>query len=225
MKVFVGYDTKQDIVYRVCRSSILKNIDAEVIPLKQQDLREQGIYIRDIDPLSSTEFTFTRFLIPHITNYQGWALFVDCDFLFIENIANLFKLAKDEYAVMVVKHNYIPISEIKMHNQKQMLYPRKNWSSLILWNCSHASNRTLTKDIVNSQTGSYLHGFKWLNDCEIGEIDVEWNWLVNWYHNPVNGLPKAIHYTEGGPWLKEYEDCEYANLWIEEYNKLLGKTQ
>ena len=221
MKVYIGYDSSQDIAYQVCKSSILKYTNVEVIPLVQQNLRERGIYTRDIDPLSSTEFTFTRFLVPYLNEYKDWAMFVDSDFLFTEDISNLFKLANEEYAVMVVKHNYNPESSIKMNNKQQLLYPRKNWSSLILWNCGHPSNIKLSTQIVNEKSGSYLHRFNWLDDSEIGELDLRWNWLVNWHTESTNGIPKAIHYTEGGPWLENYKNCEYADLWISEKNRML----
>ena len=224
MKVYIGYDTSQDIAYQVCKSSILKYTDVEIIPLVQQHLREQGIYTREVDPLSSTEFTFTRFLVPFLNDYKDWAIFVDSDFLFTEDISNLFKVASDEFAVMVVKHNYNPDSNIKMDNKKQFLYPRKNWSSLILWNCGHPSNIALSTQTVNEKSGSYLHRFNWLNDNEIGDIDLRWNWLVNWYTS-TDEVPKAIHYTEGGPWLENYKNCEYANLWIDEKNRMLKEIQ
>ena len=221
MKVYIGYDTSQDIAYQVCKSSILKYTNVEIIPLVQQNLRDQGIYTRDIDPLSSTEFTFTRFLVPYLNGYKDWAIFVDSDFLFTEDISNLFKVADEKFAVMVVKHNYNPESSIKMNDKKQFLYPRKNWSSLILWNCSHPSNRKLSIKSVNKESGSYLHRFNWLDNNEIGEIDLRWNWLVNWHTESKDGIPKAIHYTEGGPWLENYKNCEYADLWTSEKNRML----
>lgn len=224
MKIFIGYDTKQDTAYQVCRSSLLKNVNAEISPLNQNDLRSQKIYTREVDALSSTEFTFTRFLVPFLTHYQGWAVFVDCDFLFIEDISELFKLADEKYAVMVVKHNYNPSKEIKMDNQQQFSYPRKNWSSLVLWNCSHPSNQTLSTEVINTKSGAYLHRFAWLADEEIGELDLAWNWLVNWYREPQDGTPKAIHYTEGGPWLENYKNCEYSQLWFDEKNRMLRET-
>jgi lipopolysaccharide biosynthesis glycosyltransferase len=225
MKVYIGYDTSQDIAYQVCKSSILKYTNVEIIPLVQQKLREQGIYTREVDPLSSTEFTFTRFLVPYLNGYKDWAIFVDSDFLFTDDISNLFKIANDEFAVMVVKHNYNPESGIKMNNKKQFPYPRKNWSSLILWNCGHPSNIKLSTQIVNEKSGSYLHRFNWLNDNEIGEIDLRWNWLVNWYTDSGGIIPKAIHYTEGGPWLENYKNCEYADLWVNEKNRMLKELQ
>ena len=221
MKVFIGYDSREDIAYQVCKHSILsRNPDVEVIPLKQNDLRSQGLYTRDEDVLASTEFTFTRFLVPHLANYDGWAVFVDCDFVFTDNVANLFKQAENQdFAVMVVQHDYQPKNTVKMDGKTQYVYPRKNWSSLILWNCGHASNAKVTPDMVNTATGAFLHRFQWLENHEIGALSPEWNWLVGWYQEPKDGKPKAIHYTEGGPWFPNYLHCEYGAVWMEEKYK------
>jgi hypothetical protein len=214
MKIFIGYDTREDITYQVCEHSIkLHQSRAEVLPLKMKELREAGLYTRPVDPLSTTEFTFSRFLIPYMTNYNGWAVFCDCDFVWMADVADLFAQADDRYAVMVVKHDYTPPPGVKMDNQKQMPYPRKNWSSMILWNCAHPSNRVVTPELVNKQTGQYLHRFSWLKDEEIGSVDHSWNWLVGWYKEPQDGSPKVLHYTEGGPWFKEYRECPYNNVW------------
>lgn len=224
MKIFIGYDSREDIAYQVCRHSILsRNPSAEVIPLKRQDLIEEGLYTREVDPLSSTEFTFTRFMVPHLMDYEGWALFCDCDFLFKIDVEEIFNCADNQYAVMVVKHDYTPTEGIKMDGQKQLPYPRKNWSSLVLWNCGHPSNAKLTLNKVNNKTGAFLHRFQWLEDHEIGELSPVYNWLVNWYKEPEDGKPKVIHYTEGGPWFENYKHCEYGYHWLEElheYNKL-----
>lgn len=226
MKIYVGWDSREDIAYQVCRYSIIsRQPKAEVSPLKQHELREKGIYTRGIDSLASTEFTFTRFLVPFLNEYKGWAVFVDCDVIFVDNIEKLFNQAKEEYAVMVVQHNYTPTEETKMDNQKQYVYPRKNWSSMILWNCSHPSNSKLTLELINTKPASYLHRFQWLQDKEIGAIHHEWNWLVNWYKEPTDGKPKAIHYTEGGPWFPNYFHCEYGANWLDEKNKYLESNR
>jgi lipopolysaccharide biosynthesis glycosyltransferase len=150
-----------------------------------------------------------------------WAVFADCDFVFVDDVKKLFDQADDRYAVMVVKHDYTPKEGIKMDGCKQLPYPRKNWSSMILWNCGHASNQQVTPDLVNSQTGQYLHRFQWLDDAEIGNLDPEWNWLAGWYQEPQDGTPKAIHYTEGGPWFKEYRQCEYHEVWKQNLREML----
>jgi lipopolysaccharide biosynthesis glycosyltransferase len=220
-KVFIGWDSREDIAYQVCENSILsRSSTCEVIPLQQNKLRESGLYTRDIDTLSSTEFTFTRFLIPALMQYRGWAMFADCDIIFLEDLQNLFDLVDDRYAVMCVKHEYTVSEGIKMDGKKQTVYPRKNWSSVFLINCGHYSNKQLTPEIVNNSTGQYLHRFSWIEDRDIGEISHEWNWLVGVYSEPKDGKPKAIHYTEGGPWFKNYRDCEYNKEWIQEFNRM-----
>lgn len=222
-KVFVGWDTREDIAYQVCEHSILtRSVDTEVIPLVQKDLRTVGLYKREIDPLSSTEFTFTRFLIPAIMNYKGWALFCDCDIIFLDDIQKLFDLKDDKYAVMCVQHDYTVNEGYKMDGRLQTIYPRKNWSSVFLINCGHPSNQQLTVDLVNTETGKYLHRFAWLDDSEIGSIPVDWNWLVGVYSEPKDGTPKAIHYTEGGPWFKNYRNCEYHSQWKLELQDMLN---
>lgn len=221
-KVFIGWDPREDIAYQVCEHSIIsRSPNADVCPLVQEDLRTVGFYKRPVDPLSSTEFTFTRFLIPAIMNYQGWALFTDCDIIFLEDIKNLFDLCDDKYAIMCAKHEYEVKEEVKMDGKVQTSYPRKNWSSVMLINCGHPSNRKLTPDLVNHESGKYLHRFKWLEDEEIGEFSHEWNWLVGVYQEPNDGSPKAIHHTLGGPWFKNYRHCDYKTVWVKELNEML----
>ena len=219
LKVFVGYDSREDIAFEVCRQSIYNtaSVPVEVIPLRQDKLRSQGWYWRDEDKLGSTEFTFTRFLVPFLTDYSGWALFIDCDFIFKQDIADLFALADDKYAVMCAHHDYTPKEGQKMDGKAQLPYPRKNWSSMVLWNCGHHLNKKcVTLDLINhaDTTGAYLHRFSWLPDKLVGKVSHEWNWLVGWYEEPKDGVPKALHYTEGGPWFEECKECEYALDWV-----------
>ena len=223
LKIFIGWDSKEDIAYQIARQSILDtaSVPVEIVPLKQKNLRNQGLYWRSKDRLASTEFTFTRFLLPELMEFDGWALFIDCDFVALDDIANLFAQTNDKYAVMCAQHDYTPKEGTKMDGQKQTVYPRKNWSSMMLVNCGHPSNKALTKDLVNDKevTGAYLHRFSWLDDTEIGKLSHEWNWLVGWYEEPKDGSPKFLHYTEGGPWFENYYDCEYS----EEYYRVERK--
>jgi lipopolysaccharide biosynthesis glycosyltransferase len=226
LKVFVGYDTREDVAWQVCKHSLIsRNNTVDVQPLKLKELREKGWYKREIDKLGSTEFTFSRFLIPELCNFNGWALFCDCDIIFLEDVKKLFDMADDKYAVMVAKHDYAPKEGIKMDGQTQTVYPRKNWSSVMLFNCGHPSNKMLDSELINDPetTGKYLHRFSWLKDEEVGEIGHEWNWLVGWYNEPSDGTPKAIHYTEGGPWFENYRNCEYHDLWKKELFDMMGK--
>ena len=223
MKVFVGYDTREDIAYQVCKHSIKsKQPNADVRPLKQQELRDAGWYTRPVDKLASTEFTFTRFLIPELTNFEGWAVFMDCDMILTTDIKELFDQADDKYAVMCVQHDYTPKEGTKMDGQKQTIYPRKNWSSVMLFNCGHPSNKVLTQDLVNEPeiNGAYLHRFSWLKDEEIGELDHTWNYLVGVYDDI--DTPNLIHYTEGGPWFENYRYCEFHELWKKELQEMMN---
>jgi lipopolysaccharide biosynthesis glycosyltransferase len=230
MKVFVGWDSREDIAYQVCKSSIeeTSSVPVEIIPLKQKSLRGDGVYTREIDQLASTEFTFTRFLIPHLCNYEGWALFIDCDFVFLEDIKLLWDQRDESKAVMCAHHDYTPKpGSTKMDGQVQHAYPRKNWSSMMLINCGHPGNAKLTLDVVNdmARTGAYFHRFSWLKDEEVGELSHEWNWLVGWYEEPVDGKPKALHYTEGGPWFDDYATCEYNIEWYRAHIQYAKKME
>jgi hypothetical protein len=225
MKVFVGYDTREDIAYQVCKHSLeSRNKNVEVRPLKQNELREQGWYSRPIDKLASTEFTFTRFLVPELCNFDGWALFCDSDIIFIEDIKELFDQADNKYAVMCAQHDYTPKEGVKMDGQTQTVYPRKNWSSVVLFNCGHPSNKKLDLNLVNNPeiTGAYLHRFSWLDDSEIGQISHEWNWLTDWYEEGKDGTPKALHYTEGGPWFENYRNCGWHSTWKIELQEMMN---
>ena len=223
MKVFVGYDPREDIAYQVCKHSILtKQPEAIVRPLVQKELRDAGWYTRPTDKLASTEFTFTRFLVPELANFKGWAVFMDCDMILTTDIKELFDQADDKYAVMCVQHDYTPKEGMKMDGQKQTIYPRKNWSSVVLFNCAHPSNARLTQDMVNDTelNGAYFHRFSWLKDEEIGELHHTWNYLVGVYDDIET--PKLIHYTEGGPWFENYRHCEFSLRWKEELQDMMN---
>ena len=218
LKIFVGWDSREDIAFRTCKQSIIDNasVDVDIIPLKQKKLRDQGVYWRQPDRMASTEFTFTRFMVPALAEMKGWALFIDCDFVALDDVKKLFDQADDKYAVMCVQHDYTPKEGMKMDGQKQTVYPRKNWSSVMLFNCGHPSNARLTQDMVNEKeiNGAYLHRFSWLKDSEVGELDHTWNYLVGVYDDIEK--PKLIHYTEGGPWFENYRDCEFHAEWKNE---------
>ena len=214
LKVFIGWDSRETDAYNVCVKSLKEHASQEldITPIVRETLIETGEYYRPQPEAGSVEFTYTRFLTPYLAGYDGWALFIDCDFLFTKDVADLFAMADDKYAAMCVKHDYVPRNAIKMDGQKQVSYPRKNWSSCILWNCSHPSNKALTKDVVSSESGAFLHRFQFLNDEEIGEIPLEWNWLEGEYDKPETP-PAVIHFTNGGPWFDNWQDVDYAELW------------
>lgn len=222
MKVFVGYDPREDIAYQVCKHSIMRRQPSvEVRPLVQKELRDAGWYTRPVDKLASTEFTFTRFLVPELCDFKGWAVFMDCDMILTTDIKELFDQADDRYAVMCVQHDYKVKEGYKMDGQKQTIYPRKNWSSVMLFNCSHKSNRKLTMDLINDPeiNGAYLHRFSWLKDKEIGNLDHTWNYLVGVYNDIEK--PKLIHYTEGGPWFENYRNCAFHREWKDELSDMM----
>lgn len=232
LKIYLGYDPREHEAYEVAAYSIRRRATRPVLitplysmnPLYERGWhrRNDGQRVDDIDgnPFS-TEFSFARFLVPACERYVGWALFADCDFLFLEDVAGLDIYKDIGKAVAVVKHQHRPSETVKMDGQAQSRYPRKNWSSLILWNCGHPANAMLTPDVVNSATGAYLHGFKWLEDGDIGTIQGRWNHLVG-YDPPVSPVDAtALHFTQGGPWLEKYKDCPYADLWRREKQEML----
>lgn len=216
LKVYIGWDSREDIAYQVARSSLIENatIDVEVHPIRLQDLVDRGVYTRDIDPLASTEFTYSRFFTPWLADYKGWALFCDCDFLFFGDVAELLNYRDDSKAVLCVHHDYTPKEGLKMDGKIQTSYPRKNWSSFMLFNCAHPATRTLTPELINRESGAYLHRMQWASDSEIGELPEEWNWLEGWSNKPSSGFPKAVHYTNGGPWFKDWQDVDFSEAWV-----------
>jgi len=214
LQIFIGYDPNETVAYHTLAHSILRrsSIPVSVAPLMQSQLK--GVYTRPRGSTESTEFSLTRFLVPHLSGYRGWSLFMDCDMLCRADIAGLaayIERAADK-AVLVCKHDYVPRTERKFLDQVQTKYPRKNWSSLMLFNNERC--RALTPAYVNSGSGLELHRFAWTEDARIGELPLEWNWLVGEYaHNPA---AKIVHYTLGGPYFDDYRGCDYAEEWFAE---------
>ena len=214
LQIFIGYDPNETVAYHALAHSILRrsSIPVSIAPLMRAQLG--GLYTRARGPTESTEFSLTRFLVPALSDYRGWSMFIDCDMLCRADIAELAALAKasDDKAVLVCKHDYVPKTERKFLDQVQTKYPRKNWSSVMLFN--NARCTALTRDYVNTASGLDLHRFNWLKDEQIGSIPLEWNWLVGEYdYNPA---AKIVHYTLGGPYFDEYRNCDYAAEWFEE---------
>lgn len=219
-RIYIGADPKEQRSYDVCERSILfRSEGVDIIPLDQDALRKAGLFRRttkegvdwiDRKPFSS-EFTFTRFLIPMLNQYRGWALFCDADMMFRADVNELFDLADEKYAVMCVKHKQESDYGVKKMGAVQEGYNRKNWSSLVLWNCAHPSNQNLTVDDVSLKPGRWLHGFQWLKDEEIGGLPEEWNWLEG--HSATTVQPKNVHYTRGAPWMPGYENSAYSQEW------------
>lgn len=227
LPVLIGFDSRERDAWDVCRRSLIRrsSIPLHVQPLAERAVRADRLYTRPHEirdgklwcPISqapmSTEFALTRFLMPFLVR-SGWALFVDCDFLFVGDVADMMATADSSKAVMVVRREHIPADAVKMDGQVQTAYPRKNWSSLVLWNCSHEANRRLTLDMVNTLPGRDLHAFCWLQDDEIGALDPAWNFLVG--HDRPTARVKAVHYTSGIPSMDGHEDVDFAEDWRRE---------
>ena len=214
INIFIGYDSKEKIAYHVLSESILRHSTKpiSITPIYLPNIKDD--FVRERNNLSSTEFSFSRFIIPHLMNYQGWSLFMDCDMLMMSDIAELWRLRDDKYAVQVCKHDYTPKDETKFLGQVQTKYAKKNWSSFMLMNNKKCT--TLTPDYVNKASGLELHQFKWLENEElIGSLPLEWNWLVGEY--PQKKEVKNVHYTDGGPYFNDYNTCDYSSEWFNIY--------
>ena len=215
LPIFIGYDSREDIAYRVARRSIERHARNPVYiqPIDQAYLRSVGVYWRPDDPLSSTQFSFTRFLVPYLCEYQGWAVFLDCDFLVRHDLTQIWRYVDESKAVLCVNHDYRPTETVKMDGKTQHQYPRKNWSSFMLLNCNHPETRRLTPEIVNTETGKYLHQFQWCADEYIGELPITFNYLEGWHNKDQEPDPVCVHFTRGGPWFSGYQNVEYADEW------------
>jgi lipopolysaccharide biosynthesis glycosyltransferase len=215
-RVFIGWDSREVDAYNVCVESLRRtSADIEIHPIKKDEIAAFNREEKNV----STEFAYSRFLTPYLSGYEGWSLFVDCDFLFTRDVNELFDLADDEYAVMCAQHDYTPKASIKMDGQKQVAYPKKNWSSCVLWNCGHPANTIITPEVVNAESGAFLHRFYWLPDALIGELPLEWNWLEGEYEK-TDIPPAAIHFTNGGPWFDNCKDVDYADMWLKIHREI-----
>ncbi len=221
LKIFVGYDAVESVAWHTMVHSILSRSSSPVsiVPINLANLR--GIYRRPRDPKQSNEFSFSRFLVPYLCGYQGYAAFFDCDMMLRTDVTQLFDEADLDpmKAVHVVKHDYEPKDDVKYLNTVQYKYPRKNWSSVVVWNCGHPSNRKVTPDFVNTASAMDLHRFTWLKDDEIGALDVRWNWLVGEYADPPKNVHN-VHWTVGGPYFDEFRDADFAQEWFEERDRM-----
>jgi lipopolysaccharide biosynthesis glycosyltransferase len=227
--VYIGFDPREADAFAVARASITKSI-SRPLPLRGlvlDNLRRRKLYwrptsIKDgrlFDEISdhpmATEFAISRFLTP-ILAQEGWSLFMDADMLVRTNLHELFELADPRFAVMCVKHDHRPAEGVKMDGQVQTQYGRKNWSSVMLFNCDHPANRRLTIDLINQVPGRDLHRFCWLDDDLIGGLDQSWNWLVG--HSDPSIEPDIVHFTDGVPSMAGYENSAYADEWRETLN-------
>lgn len=224
LKIYVGYDTREDIAFQVCRYSLERHASAEIAvhPLKQTTLRELGLYARPIDAKATTEFSLTRFLTPYLAAHDGWSIFVDCDFVFTVDVNEILNEVDPAKAVYAVQHEYVPKNAVKMDGKAQTLYPRKNWSSFMMFNGAHPDVRALTPEIVNTAAPSFLHRLSWVkDDADIGALDLKWNFLEGEYPMPEQ-TPNAVHFTNGGPWFSEWQTVDFADLWTAERDRYLA---
>lgn len=212
INVFIGYDPREAIAYHVCANSIIRH-SSEPVALVPLALNNLGNYT-ETHTDGSNQFIYSRFLVPHLMNYTGWALFIDGDMILRDDIQHLWKLRDETKAVQVVQHNYQTKMSEKYLGAKNENYPRKNWSSVILWNCGHPSNRTVTPEFVQSASGAQVHRFSWLSDDEIGNLPIEWNWLPDEFGK--NEDSKLLHYTLGTPCFHEFATSPMADEWHRE---------
>ena len=222
IRIFIGYDSQLPVLYNVLQHSIhmRSSKPVSVTPIILSQLK--GIYYRERDPLASTEFSFSRFLVPFLSNYEGWSLFIDNDILALDDVSELWELKDDRFALMCTKHKHNPTAEKKFLNTVQTKYEKKNWSSCMLFNNSKC--RALTPDYVNSASGLELHQFKWLeSDALIGEIPLNWNYLVGCDSHSEN--VSFVHYTLGGPYFNEFGNVEYSAEWFLERDDMLRCLQ
>ncbi|MGH8699727.1 MAG: glycosyltransferase [Burkholderiales bacterium] len=218
INVFIGYDPREAVAYSVLAYSIHARASLPVSVTSLMLSQLQGVLVRERHPLQSTDFSFSRFLTPYLSGYTGWSVFMDCDMLVLEDIASLWELRDDRYAVMVVKHNHVPREAVKFLGEPQSKYDKKNWSSVMLFN--NGACRALTPEYVNRASGLDLHQFKWLgNDNLIGALPDRWNHLVG--YNPPRRDAALVHYTLGGPYFDDYRECEYAREWFAERDAML----
>jgi lipopolysaccharide biosynthesis glycosyltransferase len=216
LRIFIGYDPNEVAAYHTLAHSIITRASEPVaiVPLKLDQLPYLN---RPRDPKQSTEFAFSRFLVPFLSDYEGYSLFLDCDMLCRGDIIELYNyMFEYNYDVFVVKHDYTPKTETKFLGQKQTKYEKKNWSSVMLFD-NYSFKHNLTPDYVNRASGLDLHQFKWIPDSCIGELPRDWNHLVGEYE--PSQTAKLVHFTLGGPYFTGYEHCEYALEWFEELEK------
>src|SRR6476660_1110774 len=212
LRLFIGYDPREAVVYHVCVNSIVRRASkpVAVTPLALKNLSDYIERHRD----GSNQFTYSRFLVPYLMAWSGWALYIDGDMLLRADIAQLFELRDDTKAVLCVHHAYSTKLRKKYLGARNEDYPRKNWSSVMLWNCAYSSNGWVTPEFVQTATGAQLHRFTWLSDELVGELPKEWNWLPD--ELGPNEHAKLLHWTLGAPCFREFADEAMAREWHDE---------
>jgi lipopolysaccharide biosynthesis glycosyltransferase len=216
VKIYIGFDQRESIAYHAFVQSLIDHasIPLDITPLAVKTLKGYEEKHKD----KSNDFVYSRFLTPFLNDFKGWAIFVDGDMICQTDIKELLDLRDGSKALQVVKHDYKTKANQKYLGNINQDYPRKNWSSVILWNCEHPKHKLLTPDFIANESGKYLHRFSWLEDNEIGELPKEWNWLATEY--PNNEQANIIHYTLGTPCFKDYRNTEMADIWLKKYDRL-----
>jgi lipopolysaccharide biosynthesis glycosyltransferase len=212
INIFIGYDHREAVAYHVCVNSIIRHSSkpVSITPLALQNMKDYQEKHTD----GSNQFIYSRFLVPHLMEYNGWAIFMDGDMLLRDDIEKLWAHCDDSKAVMVVKHDYKTKMTEKYLGAKNENYPRKNWSSVILWNCGHTANKGVTPEFIENATGAQLHRFTWLDDSLIGELPIEWNWLPDEFGSNLNA--KLLHYTLGTPSFHDFATTPMGDEWHRE---------
>lgn len=224
LRIFIGWDDRERIAFHVLAHSIQRraSIPISITPLNRATLT--AVFDRPRGSFDSTDFSISRFIVPYLCDFDGWSVFMDCDMLCLADVAELARYATlmDKYGVAVrcVQHDYTPRSEEKFLHQRQTEYTKKNWSSVMLLN--NALCRTLTPEYVNKAPGLALHQFHWIDEHKVRGMPKEWNVLVGEDNQAPVKQAKLLHFTNGGPWFKEYEDVDGATLWRDEKQHMLG---
>ena len=216
INVFIGFDEGEKVSYHILSESIRRqsSVPVSITPLCLSNIPE---FKRELQPNQSTEFAFSRFLVPYLSDYKGWSLFLDSDMMFRDDIKNLWDIIDKDKSIMCCKHDYVPKQNVKFRGAKNEPFPKKNWSSFMLMNNERC--KMLTKEFVETATGLELHQFKWTHEENIGELPLEWNWLVSEYDYNKNA--KNVHWTLGGPYFKDYAKSDYADEWFRLYNETI----
>ena len=223
--IWIGYDPLEDASAKVMAHSIrsrTKMKGLKIIPIIRDQLLAFDIFRRPLDPKESTQFSITRFLVPSLMNYKGVGIFFDCDMLITRDIQEMFDLFDPQYAIQCVKHNYTPSSSTKMGGQEQTTYMKKNWSSVIIYNCDHPSTQKLTNKVAEKASPKFLHRFEWLKEEEVGSLPLEFNFLVE-EQKKTKHLPFNIHHTLGGPIFREKQNVDYASYFKKEFKATFGR--
>ena len=239
LTIFVGWDSNEAIAADVLMYTIdkYKSRPVDFFLLKQQELRDKGLYTRELDKKASNEFSMTRWLTPYLNRQlfpnNRYALFLDCDFVFTGDIYRIFDY-KEDASINVVKHEYVPKSTTKMKDssgkvQAQKNYPRKNWSSFVLYDCENPIVHKLTLEVVNSESPMVLHRFMLFDDKDVGGFNY-WtkvdgqkipllNHLAGEYKQPTE-LPLSIHLTLGIPTIHTAVESAYSKEWLDYYHEM-----